>query len=215
MLGFSSSMEALGDKNLGRRAVRTRWAGRRERARGTGDKKAKTSRRTQILIWQKAQPFRVKRSQSDNMDEHHLASTPRYYFRFVDTIGFGSCDACYRIGPVNHVCLHCCISEGMTLGSCFVCHHEGPVWEECQWCERGRCLAPGYGQCRECEWHGTVGDECRNCEDGIFTPLSVSGSDSSNVLLDIIVLAEMQEASSSDTDSDQPVASRTRSLDRT
>ena len=153
-----------------------------------------------------------QRSQSDNMATP--SATPRYYFRFVDTIGFGSCDACYRIGPVNHLCLHCCVSEGMTIGPCFVCHHAGPVWEECQWCERGRCLAPGYGQCRECEWHGIVGEECQNCGDGFFTPLSASGSgsDSSNVLLDIIVSSELQETDSA-TDSDQPVASRTRSLE--
>jgi hypothetical protein len=156
----------------------------------------------------KGATFRVTVSQSDKMAETPTASTPRYYFRFVDTIGFGSCDACYRIGPVNHLCLHCCVAEGMTLGACFVCQHEGPVWEECQWCERGRCLDPGYGQCQECEWHGTVGDECRNCEDGFFTPLSDSGS------VDIIVSAELQQDSTDSDDSDQPVAARTRSLDQ-
>jgi hypothetical protein len=139
-----------------------------------------------------------------------VPTTARFYFRFVDRVGFGSCDGCYQIGPVDHLCLHCCVSEGMTLGSCFVCMNDGPAWEQCHWCKQGRYLPPGYGQCCECEWHGIVGEACQNCEDGLFTQLAVnSRSDSSNVVLDIIVAAELEADEDTTTDSsdpDQPVA---------
>ena len=96
-----------------------------------------------------------------------------FYYRFVDSVGFGSCDGCYGIGPVNHICLHCCISEGMELGSCLVCYHRGPAWETCQWCERGHCVVSGYGECNneECEWEGALGEQCSNCGDGSFVPV--------------------------------------------
>jgi hypothetical protein len=143
-----------------------------------------------------------------------LPSTARFHFRFVDTIGFGSCDGCYRIGAVDHLCLHCCVSEGMTLGSCFVCSHDGPAWESCDWCRDGRFLPPGHGQCVECEYYGTVGEECHNCENGVFAPIPEEAElDSSNVLLAIIVEAEMAAVLESDSTISLPVASRTRSSD--
>jgi hypothetical protein len=136
-----------------------------------------------------------------------LTETPRYYFRFVDSIGFGSCDGCYRIGPVNRLCLDCCVSEGMTLGACFVCHHGGPAWEGCHWCERGRYLAPGYGQCRECDWHGPGGEDCHNCDDGVFAPIPPEDPD--DVVLVITTTTDLDSANSDSVV--QGVASRTRS----
>jgi hypothetical protein len=128
-----------------------------------------------------------------------LPRTPRYYFRFVDSVGFGSCDGCYRIGPVNRLCLNCCVSEGMTLGACFVCHHGGPAWEDCHWCERGRYLAPGYGRCPECDWYGPGGDDCHNCGDGIFVPLPPGDPD--EVVLVITTSTDLDPDTPSDSDS--------------
>ena len=124
------------------------------------------------------------------MDELPPApTTARFYYRFVDCIGFGSCDVCYRIGPQNHICLHCCVSEGMELGSCFVCNHRGPAWEDCQWCEGGRCLVSGYGECNneDCEWYGPLGHGCSDCGEGVFTPVPLSHlfSNSAEVTLQV------------------------------
>ena len=120
-----------------------------------------------------------------------LPATARYYYRFVDSIGFGSCDGCNRIGPVNHLCLHCCVSEGMMLGSCFVCHHGGPAWEVCQWCEHGRCLVGGYGVCNdeECEKFGPLNLPCSDCRQGIFVPLPHGSmfSNSAEVILKVVL----------------------------
>jgi hypothetical protein len=102
-----------------------------------------------------------------------MHTTARFYYRFVDSVGFGSCDNCYGIGPRNHLCLRCCVSEGMVVGSCFVCHHKGPAWEGCQWCEYGRCLVSGYGSCDVCEEYGTLGSTCENCGDGVVEPIPV------------------------------------------
>ena len=115
---------------------------------------------------------------------------------------------------MNHLCLHCCASEGMVLGTCFVCQHDGPAWEKCHWCERGLSIPPGSGQCRECGWYGVVGDNCTGCDDDVYAPIpedTGSDSDSSNVLLDIVVAADPPTDTDSDTDSEHPVASRTRS----
>ena len=49
---------------------------------------------------------------------------------------------------------------------------------------------PGCGQCRECGWYGVVGDNCTGCDDDVYTPIpedTGSDSDSSNVLLEIVV----------------------------
>ena len=102
-----------------------------------------------------------------------LPATAHYYYRFVDTIGFGSFDGCYRIGPLGHLCLHCCVSEGMVLGSCFVCHHGGPAWEVCLWCKRGRCLVSGYGECNneDCDWNGPLDQPCDDCGESVFGPV--------------------------------------------
>ena len=120
-----------------------------------------------------------------------LPATARYYFRFLDTIGFGSCDGCSRIGPRNHLCLHCCVSEGMVLGSCYVCHHGGPAWEACQWCVQGRCVLGGYGRCNdeECEYYGPLGGTCLECGQGICETLSVDDlhSNSAEVRLRVLL----------------------------
>ena len=102
--------------------------------------------------------------------------TPRYVYRFVDSIGFGSCNGCNAIGPEGHLCLRCCVLEGMVLGSCNVCHHGGPAWEACQWCRRGRCLVSGYGECNneDCEVNGTLGDPCSDCGEGSYAPVPLS-----------------------------------------
>jgi hypothetical protein len=135
-----------------------------------------------------------------------LPGTPRYYFRFVDSVGFGSCDGCYRIGPVNRLCLKCCVSEGMTVGACFVCHHGGPAWESCHWCERGRYLAPGYGQCPECECYGPGGDDCQDCGDVFVVPIP---PDPDEVVLVITTPIDLDPTNLDAVA--QGVASRTRS----
>jgi hypothetical protein len=139
-----------------------------------------------------------------------LPSTARFYYRFVDSVGFGSCDGCYRIGPVNHLCLHCCVSEGMELGSCFVCHHGGPAWEDCQWCARGRCFVTGYGECdsEDCDWNGPLGQPCSNCRDGVYAPIAYHlFSNSAEVTLQVV----LPSTTPTTTDSNNSVASRTRS----
>jgi len=120
-----------------------------------------------------------------------MPSTARYYFRFLDTIGFGSCNGCSRIGPRDHLCLHCCVSEGMELGSCHVCHHGGPAWEMCQWCAHGRCLVGGYGVCNDedCEYYGPLNQSCSECGHGVFVPLTVDSlfCNSAEVVLKVVL----------------------------
>jgi hypothetical protein len=138
-----------------------------------------------------------------------LPSTARFYYRFVDSIGFGSCDGCNRIGPERHLCLHCCVSEGMELGYCNVCHHAGAAWEECDWCRRGRCLVNGYGECNseDCDWKGPLGQPCGDCGEGVFEPIPISHlfSNAAEVTLQVVV--------PSSTDPTIGNSSRTRSND--
>jgi hypothetical protein len=143
--------------------ARVRLAGSRERAHRTKDNKS----------YRDSSGLTVsKYTTMDNLPP--LTPTARFYFRFVDSIGFDSCDTCYQTGPVDHFCLKCCFSEGMTLGSCFVCHNGGPVWEYFHWCKRGHALPPVHGQCHKCKYHGILGKHCNNCDDGTFLPVSTS-----------------------------------------
>jgi hypothetical protein len=95
---------------------------------------------------------------------------PCYYrYIMVDTRGLGSCRNCYNIGPVDMICLDCCVkAQGVTLGQCFACPHRGPVWEACEWCKEGQNLPPVYGICDVCDHRGEVGDECESCGDGKY-----------------------------------------------
>jgi hypothetical protein len=101
------------------------------------------------------------------MADPKIPTSPHFRFGFVDHLGFGSCDNCNQEGPVNRLCLRCCVAEGMILGICFVCSHKGPVWYECDWCEAGEHMPPVFGMCDNCEKRGPGGKACE-CGDGTY-----------------------------------------------
>jgi hypothetical protein len=146
---------------------------------------------------------------------------PRFWFRRLAhhnvNHGLGTCEGCDMFGPVNRLCLHCCVAMGMVLGRCYACDREGPINENCHWCEQGRYLVVGYGMCLDCEWLGTVGEGCPICEgDAVITVLA---EESDTELEEICVMVITQEPES-DSDSDSgdsttpdeaPVPDRNRS----
>jgi len=142
----------------------------------------------------------------------------RFWFRFEGERGMGTCESCSGRGPVNRLCLRCCVLRGMELGICFACNREGPFEEACHWCDDGRYLNSDYGICPSCEWLGTIGVQCGMCGDALFEAVPHdSGNDSDSRLIIVMVPQEAApdnpetDSDSTDSEPEEPVADRTRS----